>query len=210
MTDAAAALDRGLAELELETSAHQRDLLLELADLTQSWGQRLNLTGHRTAQRIVERLVLDAAAMLNVMPSLESLADLGSGAGYPGLPMAILRPELPITLVESRERRHHFQKAAIRQLALDNATPRLGRAESLPPTPHSGVIAQAMAQPEAALQYMLPWAAPNAWLILPASEKPPNIPTPGSSSWLPQSARQYRVPLDGPRRTLWLARTPPQ
>jgi 16S rRNA (guanine527-N7)-methyltransferase len=191
MSDAAETLGRGLAEIGLEASEDQRALLLQLTTLTHTWGQRLNLTGHRTEVRIVERLVLDAAALCAALPSLESLADLGSGAGYPGLPLAILRPELSVTLVEARERRHHL----------------LGRAESLPPRPHSGVIAQAMAQPEAALAWMLPWAAPGAWLILPGGEQVPEIPSSQTSPWIPQPPRYYQVPCGGPARTLWLALT---
>ena len=206
MSAAAEALERGLAELELEASDEQRTRLLTLAALTQSWGQRLNLTGHRSVLRIVERLLLDAAALLAALPPLDSLADLGSGAGYPGLPIAILRPELRVTLVEARERRHHFQKAARRELGLQNATPRLGRAESLEPEPHSGVIAQAMAQPEAALAWMLPWAAPGAWLILPGAGNVPDVPTDETSPWTVEPPGHYQVPCGGPSRTLWLGR----
>ena len=206
VSTAAEALERGLAELELEASSEQRANLLKLAALTESWGRRLNLSGHRSRLRIVERLVLDAAALLTVLPPLESLADLGSGAGYPGLPIAILRPQLRLTLVEARERRHHFQKAALRELGLQNATPRLGRAEGLDPEPHTAVIAQAMAQPQAALAWMLPWGAPGALLILPASEQVPEIPADVDGAWTPEPPRHYQVPCDGPRRTLWLAR----
>jgi 16S rRNA (guanine527-N7)-methyltransferase len=207
MSEAADALERGLEQLALEASAAQREQLLRLAELTEAWGQRLNLTGHRSARQIVERLVLDAAALLSVLPPAESLADLGSGAGYPGLPLAILRPELRITLVEARERRHHFQKTARRELDLPNAHPLLGRAEELPPTSHAAVIAQAMAQPERALAWMLPWAAPDAWLLLPSGEIPPEIPIPPDARWTPHPPKSYEVPLGGPHRTLWIAKT---
>ncbi|MBW2360753.1 MAG: class I SAM-dependent methyltransferase [Deltaproteobacteria bacterium] len=206
MTTAAAVLERGLGELELETTEEQRAGLLKLAQLTETWGRRLNLTGHRSALRIVERLVLDASALSMALPPFESLADLGSGAGYPGLPMAILRPELRVTLVEARERRHHFQKAAVRELGLANARPRRGRAENLDPEPHAAVIAQAMAQPEAALAWMLPWAASGGWLILPGAAEVPNVPTDERSGWVLEPARHYQVPCGGPQRTLWLAR----
>jgi 16S rRNA (guanine527-N7)-methyltransferase len=206
MSSAADVLERGLSELDQRLAREQRERLLELAVLTESWGQRLNLTGHRSALRIVERLVLDAVALASCLPPLDSLADLGSGAGYPGLPIAIVRPELRVTLVESRERRHHFQKAAIRALGLENATPRLGRAEALDPEPHDAVIAQAMARPTAALEWMLPWAAPAALLILPGAEDLPNVPSDETSPWTLEMPRHYQVPCAGPRRTLWLAR----
>lgn len=197
-------LDRGLAELALSVSKEQRAALLELAELLEAWGGRLNLSGHRSAERIVGRLVLDAAALLVAAPPFASLADLGSGAGFPGLPMAILRPELRVTLVESRERRHHFQRAARRKLALGNATPLLGRAETLEPSPHAAVIAQAMAQPGQALAWMLPWVEPGGWLLLPAAETLPELPPEPRIQPLPP--RHYRVPCGGPARGLWLGR----
>ena len=63
-----------------------------------------------------------------------------------GLPLAILHPRRRVTLVESRERRHHFQRAAVRELGLGNVEPQLGRAESLEARPHDAVVAQAMAR----------------------------------------------------------------
>lgn len=207
MSEARAILERGLEALALDASEVQRGALLALAELTDAWGQRLNLTGHRGAAEIVERLVLDAAALATVLPSGERLADLGAGAGYPGLPLAILRPELQVTLVEARERRHHFQKAARRELGLGNATPLLGRAEDLEATPHDIVIAQAMAQPEQALAWMLPWCAPNAWLLIPSGPTPPNIPAPTDGSWQPANPVPYKSPSAAtPARTLWQAR----
>ena len=86
------------------------------------------------------------------------MVDLGSGAGFPGLPIALLHPERTVTLVESRERRHHFQRAAVRELGIANAVLRLGRAEVLFPEPSSLVMAQAMASPQQVVAWMLPWA----------------------------------------------------
>ena len=134
--------------------------------LLERWSERINLTGHRGALAIAERLLLEAAALSQVLPAAESIVDLGSGAGIPGLPLAICRPGCTVRLVESRERRHHFQRAAIRDLGLDNAIALLGRAEELEVQPSEGVIAQAMAQPEQALQWMRPWMTADGWLAL--------------------------------------------
>ena len=166
----------GLEELKLPTSPTQREALLALARLLESWSKRINLTGDRTLRAILKHRVLGAAALLAHAPPCTSLADLGSGAGFPGLPIAILRPETRVTLIESRQKRHHFQRAALRELPLPNATPLLGRAETLPAQPHRAVIAQAMARPEAALAHMLRWAEPAGLLLLPASAAPPPNP----------------------------------
>jgi 16S rRNA (guanine527-N7)-methyltransferase len=143
-------------------------------------------------------------ALDRMLPDVPSMVDLGSGAGFPGLAIALLRPERRVTLVESRERRHHFQRAAVRELCIGNAILRLGRAEVLVPEPHPLVTAQAMATPSQAVAWMLRWAEPRGVLALPlsAAQPPPeSIEGVGETS-----VSHYLVPLGGPRRALWLAR----
>jgi len=205
-SDAAAreTLRRGLAELELSDASLSK--LEALSVLLAHWATRLNLTAHRSADAIAHRLVLDALALGSVLPESPpaSLADLGSGAGFPGLPLAIVWPACQITLVESRERRHHFQRAAVRELDLSNVTPRLGRAESLPPVAHRMVVAQAVSRPEIAIAWMLSWAAPDAWIVVPQSDTqgPPVL----SVDLFHVETRPYQVPAGGPRRVAWIAR----
>jgi 16S rRNA (guanine527-N7)-methyltransferase len=151
----------------------------------------------------VARLILDAVALSARLPEVPSLVDLGSGAGFPGLPIAVLHPGCSLLLVEAREKRHHFQRAALRELGLANVEAVLGRAERLAPRPRAAVIAQAVAEPSKALEWMLPWAEPGGWLAIPGGERPPEV---GSSPFLgPGRVIVYRVPCGGPPRTLWLA-----
>ena len=178
--------------------------MLALADLVQAWSPRIQLTGYRTPEAVVQRLVLDAAALLARVPECASLADLGSGAGFPGLPAAILRPGCAVTLVEARERRHHFQRAAVRQLGLANARPLLGRAETLEAQPHAAVVAQAIAAPTRALRWMLRWAAPGGLLLLPGGAAPPVVPAIRGVAF--EAHWPYRVPCGGPERSLWVGR----
>ncbi len=168
----------------------------------------MNLTGHRTPEAIAQRLVLDALALGAALPldAPTSLADLGSGAGFPGLPLALLWPACRVTLVESRERRHHFQRAAVRTLGLPRATPRRGRLEDLAPDPHAVVVAQALAQADQALAWMLPWVAPGGWIVLARSAEAQALVTPPGLE--DAATASYRVPLGGPERTVWLARRP--
>jgi 16S rRNA (guanine527-N7)-methyltransferase len=164
----------------------------------------MSLTAHRDAEAVVRRLILEAVALDRQLPEVSSMVDLGSGAGFPGLPIALLHPERTVTLVESRERRHHFQRAAARELEIGNAILRLGRAEDLPPEPHALVTAQAMAPPHQAVIWMLPWAQPGGFLALPLSEaQPPPESIDGIGA---ESVSSYTVPLGGPRRALWLGR----
>jgi len=194
-------LAAGVAELGLALDSAALACFEKLALLLDRWSQRINLTGHRGAIEIAERLLLEAAALSQVLPAADSIADLGSGAGIPGLPLAICRPHCEVRLIESRERRHHFQRAAIRELGLGNAVALLGRAEELPVRPSDGVIAQAMAAPDQALTWMRPWVAPGGWLALPSV---PGIVMSHPDLQLGRALR-YAAPR-GPERAVWVAR----
>jgi len=200
-------LEAGLGALHIETSARQREQLVQLVFLLDHWAARINLTGHRDPLAITSHLVLDAAALsqsLIEISGARSLADLGSGAGFPGLPLAILHPHLAVALVDSRLKRNHFQREARRQLGLERVTPILGRAEQLEPALSDIVIAQAMAKPTRALEMMLRWARPGALLVLPASENAQEPPSPPGVGKL--SLREYNVPGTTTHRKLWVAR----
>jgi 16S rRNA (guanine527-N7)-methyltransferase len=200
-------IERGLATLALSASPAQIRDLAALIDVLSRWAPRINLTGHRDPIEMARRLVLDAAALSQALPELEasrSLADLGSGAGFPGLPLAILNPHLEVYLVESRLKRNHFQRAARRALGLARVHPILGRSDSIPIQHCDGVISQAMARPEAALELMLPWVAPGGWIALPGSAATPAPSLPRELTGLEE--RTYRVPDTEVERKLWLAR----
>ncbi len=197
-------LQAGLAALPAAVSPAQADSLFSFARLLEHWSGRMNLTGHRSLEAIIERLILDAAALAQVLPEFGSLADLGSGAGLPGLPIAILRPQCRVTLVESRERRHHFQRAAVREIGIPNARPLHGRAEELEAKPHAAVIAQALARPERALAWMVRWAEPGGLLLLPGGKAPHQVPELPDVSL--ETCLRYRAPGRPSDRTIWIAR----
>ena len=200
-------LEQGLAELDVRCTGGQLDQLLDFVFLLDHWASRINLTGHDGPIEMATRLILGAAALSARMPELaesESLADLGSGAGFPGIPVAILHPHLRVYLVESRLKRNHFQKEARRRLGLSQVTPVLGRSDEVAQTPCDVVVAQAMTQPEVALELMSQWSHPGSLLVLPASDSasPPESPDGVGAV----SLREYRVPHVGTSRKLWVAR----
>jgi 16S rRNA (guanine527-N7)-methyltransferase len=198
-------LSEGLEALELPRSSRELDFLLRLAALLERWAGRINLTAHRSLDAILRDLILEACALLaQLPPDLAGLADLGSGAGFPGLPIAILRPSWSLTLVEARQRRHHFQKAAVRALGLPNVTLLQGRAEILEPQPQPAVIAQAVGAPARVLEWMRRWAVPGGLLLLPGSDPSPQVPEIEGISKVRRI--RYRVPCGGRPRTLWIGR----
>jgi 16S rRNA (guanine527-N7)-methyltransferase len=198
---------QGLIELATETDTEQILRLTRLVMLLSEWAARISLTGHRDPLEMAGRLVLDAAALSKALPELDSasnLVDLGSGVGFPGLPIAIMRPHLEVVLVESRLKRHHLQKEARRQLSLTRVIPVLGRSDEVDIRPADVVVAQAMTQPAKAFELMRPWARPGGLVALPASEDANRPDQPADFEAL--TLREYRVPTTGRARRLWVAR----
>lgn len=116
-------------------------LLCEL----ERWGSRMNLTAIRDADTMVSAHVLDS---LSVRPFIRgtTLIDVGTGAGFPGLPIAICEPGVAVELLDSNERKVGFVRHIIGELEIFNATARRSRAENY--TPGGGfdtVIARALA-----------------------------------------------------------------
>ncbi|MCS5635979.1 MAG: 16S rRNA (guanine(527)-N(7))-methyltransferase RsmG [Myxococcota bacterium] len=202
-----------MEELGLDLAEDRRRRLVTLAEMLIEWGRSTNLTGHRTALAVVQHLVIEALALHQAVEAQAGpcepgsrLVDLGSGAGFPGIPIAIAHPRLDVTLVDSRERRHHFQRAVRRELGVTNLDPRLGRIEELEPGFGTVVIAQAVAPARQVLGWAARWVAAGGALVLPGSV---DAPDPGPHPDLLGRGRvAYRVPGSGLARCFWWYRRP--
>lgn len=86
------------------------------------WNARVNLTGLKTEQEMVVKHFLDSLAVLPFLGPVRSLADLGSGPGFPGLALKLVRPELQLTLVEAREKKAAFLEYLVSCLKLPGVT----------------------------------------------------------------------------------------
>jgi 16S rRNA (guanine527-N7)-methyltransferase len=100
-------------------------------DVILKWNSRLNLTSIREPEQIVRRHFGESLFAGLRLGSCDSLLDLGSGAGFPGIPIQLLRPELPVTLAESRARKAAFLHEVIRTLNLGTEV-WAHRAETMP------------------------------------------------------------------------------
>ncbi len=165
-------------------------------DLLLRWNARTNLTAIRDPERIVQRhfgeslfCALQLAPLFSTPSSLfptPSLLDFGSGAGFPGLPIQLLLPDLHVTLAESQGKKASFLREAVRTLNLPHTTVWAERVEEMPSTQtFTAVTLRAVDNMQLALELARPRVAPGGWLVTLAESASPtathNLTLPGTS-----------------------------
>lgn len=101
-------------------------------DLLVKWNRKINLTAERDPEEILTRHVFDSLQYSRVLQPGFRVMDIGSGAGFPGIPLKIIFPEMALVMVESQRKRCSFLEVAVREIGLDGATVVNGRAEDIP------------------------------------------------------------------------------
>ena len=134
-----AALDAGLGELNLALPQSARRQLLSYLELLTKWNKVFSLTAIREPLQMVSVHLLDSLAVLRELPD-GRLADIGSGAGLPGIPIAIAEPEREIVLVEANQKKGSFLRQAMIELGLTNSAVHIGRAETWRPVERFNVV----------------------------------------------------------------------
>lgn len=131
--------------------------LVQFAGMIEREGERRGLVGPRELDRLWSRHILNSAAVLDYIPVNATVADVGSGAGFPGLVVAICRPDVTMTLIDSMERRCEWLVDAVSELGLTNVSVRLGRSEEFVGQYSADVV---LSRAVAALKKLLPWTMP--------------------------------------------------
>ncbi len=149
----------------------ERALLLEafLKEL-RSAGERINLVGS-TEPEALGRHVADSLEPADSIRAGSRVVDLGSGAGFPGIPIAIARSDVHMTLLEIRERRVHFLRHVVRRLGLRCRVLRIDIGKEPPPERFDLALARAIAAPERALSLATPWVEPGGEIWIWASHE---------------------------------------
>ncbi len=121
-----------LAEAGLEPVSGEQDAKFSAyLELLQKWNSKLNLTAIRSSEEILRRHFVECIFCARNLPGgLGTLLDFGSGAGFPGIPIALCRPEIAVTLAESQAKKAAFLREAVRVLGLDTEVYG-GRAEAM-------------------------------------------------------------------------------
>jgi 16S rRNA (guanine527-N7)-methyltransferase len=147
-------------------------------DLLLKWNARTNLTAIRDPEEIIRRHFgesLFAGQHMGPPQRLpDTLLDLGSGAGFPGLPIALLHPEIRVTLAESQNKKSTFLREATRTLSLQNVEIWPARAESMPPSSQFHTVTmRAVDNMAAAIAAATPRATHQLFLL---TSTPPTLP----------------------------------
>lgn len=158
-------LRQGLDALGLELPATAVDRLLAYRDLLLKWNRTYNLTALKDPEQMLVQHLLDSLAILPWVAGPE-LLDVGSGAGLPGIPLAIARPDLRVTLVDAVQKKAAFQRQAAIELGLANVEARHARVEAL--SGQYGIItARAFAELAEFVRLTRPLLAPGGrWLAM--------------------------------------------
>jgi 16S rRNA (guanine527-N7)-methyltransferase len=138
-------LNQGLADLNLSITEQQQQQLLRFIKLIEKWNKAYNLTAVRDPLEMVSLHLLDSLAILSHVKSPQ-IADIGTGAGLPGIPLAICMPDCHFTLVDSNSKKTRFVQQAVLELQLKNVDVIHSRAELVrPESLFSTVISRAFA-----------------------------------------------------------------
>jgi 16S rRNA (guanine527-N7)-methyltransferase len=140
-------IEKGLAAMGIELPEAALQKLAAYAALLAKWNRVYNLTAIRDASQIVTHHLLDSLVILPHLASVKTLADIGSGGGLPGIPLAIARPDLTVTSIETVNKKSSFQQQARIELKLDNFHPVCARVEEVRQSPgFDGVVSRAFAE----------------------------------------------------------------
>lgn len=132
-------LQQGLQQLGQTLPQGGFDKLLAYLQLLGKWNKAYNLTAIRDARTAVSHHLLDSLAVLPHLPP-GALADIGSGAGLPGIPIALAQPERSVTLNDSNEKKMAFLRQAKIELGLSNVALHAGRAQAWQPEERVDIV----------------------------------------------------------------------
>lgn len=144
-----------LQEEQLEQFFTYKELLIE-------WNKKMNLTAIEQEEDIITKHFIDSLSIASYIPDTAKVIDIGTGAGFPGIPLKILKKDLSITLLDSLNKRITFLKEVIRNLSLENIQAVHARAEELAHKEeyreqYDIAVSRAVAPMHTLLEYMLPY-----------------------------------------------------
>ena len=198
-------LAAGLDALALPSSLAEP--LLEYISLLDRWNRAYNLTAVRDPRQMLTRHLLDSLAM-HPFVGASPLADLGTGPGLPGIPLAIAWPGLAVSLVESNGKKARFLREAVRTLGLSDARVLESRAEAVDEPSHYAVVtARALDRLAGIIAVGGHLLAPAGRLLAMKGQRPDQEIAELPPSWALVAVHALRVPgLDAERHLVEIRR----
>jgi 16S rRNA (guanine527-N7)-methyltransferase len=206
-------LAAGARELGVELDPDTVGRLDRFLALLAVWNRRIHLTGERDRKRLIEKHLIDSLAPVAHLPPHGTVVDIGSGAGFPGIILACVRPDLNVALVESRRRPTSFLREVIRTIPLSATRAFESRAEEAVRNPELScraavVIARAI-RLDAFLGLAAPLLAPRGQAIAMQTPRTARLAASVAAGHGLELARRrdYRLPGGAPRTLLVFRRT---
>jgi 16S rRNA (guanine527-N7)-methyltransferase len=200
-------LEAGLRDLHLDPALAAP--LLDYLGLLVRWNGTYNLTAIRDPREMVAKHLLDSLAMHPWLDGVGSLADLGTGPGLPGIPLAIARPGLRVTLVESNGKKARFMREAVRQLGLSGVRVAESRIEAVDePGAYDAITARALATLPLILELGGHLLKPEGVLLAMKGAHPADELAALPPGWEARGSHRLRVPgLEAERHLVVVGRS---
>ncbi len=167
-----AKLASGAAELGITLDDSQLERFESLTDLLLEWNEKLNLTSITDPDEIVVKHYLDSISLLSVIdiPGGASIIDVGTGAGFPAIPLKIARPDLKVTMLDSVRKRLVFIEAALKELGITDAVLVHARAEDAARDKayreqFDFAVSRAVARLSVLSELCIPFCRPGGWFV---------------------------------------------
>ena len=208
-------LKKGLNELNIECSVDQISAFMTFLAELKKWNKAYNLTALKSDRDIVIKHFLDSLLYLKAIPEgILTLADAGAGAGFPGIPLKIVRPELDLTLIESSRKKAAFLRHISRQLGLENSTVLETRLEGLGKEyeqQYDIIVTRATFSIKDFLKMACPYVKKDGKLILSKGPKiSEELEEPSNNNKNIHEILKVRLPYEEAQRNLVVLRCSPQ
>jgi len=209
-----ATLVDGIRRMGLDPTPDQCRQFLSYIDLLRHWGGKINLTAIDDPLAVIDRHFCDSLALWpalgltgpSAIESQTALLDIGSGAGFPGIPLKIMAPQIALTLLEPRQKRAAFLQVLIAELGCTQShvvTSRLSDLSGAPKAGYNWIVTRGVGQFESLIKQAVGYLAPGGCFAFYLSERQSKVTFHQISDFsvadyqysLPLSAKQHRLIL---------------
>jgi len=211
-----ATLVDGIRRMGLDPTPDQCRQFLSYIDLLRHWGGKINLTAIDDPLAVIDRHFCDSLALWpalgltgpSAIESQTALLDIGSGAGFPGIPLKIMAPQITLTLLEPRQKRAAFLQVLIAELGCTQChvvTSRLGELSGVPTSGYNWIVTRGVGQFESLIKQAVGFLAPGGCFAFYLSEHQSNVSIKHISGFT-IADYQYRLPFSATNHRLLLLR----